>query len=194
MRCEDHTKQENVTLDTKKANWGKGYIQVYTGDGKGKTTAALGLALRAAGSGLKTYIGQFIKGSDYGELWTLQALKEHIHIEQYGGPGFIRGHEEPPYEEIVRAQAGLAKARQAMRSEHYDIIVLDEINVAIHFRLLSVGDLMAFIEAKPPKLELICTGRNAPKALIERADLVSEIQEIKHYYQQGVRARVGIEK
>ena len=194
MRCEDHPEQENLTLCTEKGNWEKGYIHVYTGDGKGKTTAALGLALRAAGWGLKTYIGQFMKGSDYGELRALQALREYIHIEQYGGPVCIRWREEPPREEVVRAQTGLAKARQAMLSEHYDIVVLDEINVAIHFRLLSVGDLMALIRAKPPKLELICTGRKAPQELIERAELVSEMREVKHYYQQGVLARIGIER
>ena len=167
---------------------------MYTGDGKGKTTAALGLALRAAGSGLKTYIGQFMKGSDYGELKAVQALGEHIHIEQYGGASCIRWQEQPAQEEVARAQAGLDRARQAMLSGDYDIVVLDEINMAVHFRLLSIDDLMGLIEVKPSKVELICTGRKAPKELIERADLVSEIREVKHYYQQGVDARTGIEK
>jgi len=173
--------------------WPEGYVQVYTGNGKGKTTAALGLALRAAGSGLKTYIGQFMKGADSGELRSLDALRAHIQIEQYGGPSWMRRGQEPSQEEVARAQSGLARARQAMCSGDYDIIVLDEVNAAIHFRLLSTDDVMRFIEDKPAQVELICTGRKAPRALLERADLVTEMREVKHYHGQGVRARRGIE-
>lgn len=174
--------------------WPQGYVQVYTGNGKGKTTAALGLALRAAGSGLKTYIGQFMKGSDSGELRTLEALRAHIQIEQYGGPSWMRRGQRPSREQVACAQSGLARARQAMRSGDYDIIVLDEVNAAIHFRLLSTVDLMRFIEEKPAQVEVICTGRKAPRALLERADLVTEMREVKHYHRHGVGARNGIER
>lgn len=190
-----HERQEPLSFEHRQKLWDRGYVHVYTGDGKGKTTAALGLALRAAGSGLKTYIGQFMKGGgDYGELKAVRALERHIHIEQYGGPSCIHWQEKPPLEEVARAQAGLDRARQAMLSGDYDIVVLDEINVAVHFRLLSIDDLMGLIEIKPSKVELICTGRKAPKELIERADLVSDIREVKHYYRQGIGARTGIEK
>ena len=190
-----YEEQDPLAFEHRQKPWDRGYVQVYTGDGKGKTTAALGLALRAAGSGLKTYIGQFMKGGgDYGELKAVRVLERYIHIEQYGGPSCIRWQEQPPQEEVARAQAGLDRARQAMLSGDYDIVVLDEINVAVHFRLLSIDDLMGLIQTKPSEVELICTGQKAPKELLERADLVSEIREVKHYYQQGVGARTGIEK
>ena len=177
-----------------KKPWDRGYVQVYTGNGKGKTTAALGLALRAAGHSLKTYIGQFMKGSDSGELKAVRALGDHIRIEQYGGLSLVRRQKRPPRAELARAQAGLARARQAMLSGDFDIVVLDEINTAVHFRLLSIEDLMRLIEDKPPNVELICTGRKAPKALLQRADLVTEMREVRHYHQQGLQARVGIER
>jgi cob(I)alamin adenosyltransferase len=168
-----------------------GYVQVYTGDGKGKTTAALGLALRASGHGMRTYIGQFMKGQDYGELHT---LREHpyITIEQYGDPRCIRREEITP-EHVAQARQGLERARKVMLSGQYDIIVLDEVNVAIWFGLLSVDDVLAFLDQRPEHIEVILTGRHAPQELIERADLVTEMQEVKHYYQRGVTARKGIE-
>jgi cob(I)alamin adenosyltransferase len=169
----------------------RGYVQVYTGDGKGKTTAALGLALRASGHGMRTYIGQFMKGQDYGELHT---LREHpyITIEQYGDPRCIRREEITP-EHVAQARQGLERARKVMLSGQYDIIVLDEVNVAIWFGLLSVDDVLAFLDQRPEHIEVILTGRHAPQELIERADLVTEMQEVKHYYQRGVTARKGIE-
>jgi cob(I)alamin adenosyltransferase len=170
----------------------KGYVQVYTGDGKGKTTAALGLALRAAGHGLHTYIGQFMKGQPYGEL---DALLDHPHItiEQYGDVRCLR-REEVTAEHVAQAQRGLEQARAAMLSGRYDIVVLDEVNIAIWFGLLAVEEVLAFLEQKPERVELVLTGRRAPQELIERADLVTEMQEVKHYYQQGVAARKGIER
>lgn len=170
----------------------KGYIQVYTGDGKGKTTAALGLALRAAGHGMRTYIGQFMKGWPYGEL---SALKNHpwIEIEQYGDFRCIRREEVTP-EHIARARQGLERARQAMLSGRYDIIVLDEINVAIWYGLLTVEEVLAFLDERPEGVEVVLTGRRAPQELIDRADLVTEMREVKHYYIQGVMARDGIER
>ncbi|HEY76782.1 MAG TPA: cob(I)yrinic acid a,c-diamide adenosyltransferase [Thermoflexia bacterium] len=170
----------------------KGYVQVYTGDGKGKTTAALGLALRASGHGMYTYIGQFMKGQHYGEL---DALRDHpyITIEQYGDVRCIRREEVTP-EHVAQARRGLERAREAMLSGRYDIVVLDEVNVSIWFGLLTVEEVLAFIDQKPPDVELVLTGRRAPQEIVDRADLVTEMREVKHYYQQGVMARKGIER
>jgi cob(I)alamin adenosyltransferase len=168
------------------------YVQVYTGDGKGKTTAALGLALRAAGHGLTTYIGQFMKGQSYGEL---EALRDHplITIEQYGGSRCLR-REDVCEEDVVRAKHGLERAREVMLSEKSDIVVLDEINVALWFGLLSVGEVLSFLDERPESVEVVLTGRRAPAELLERADLVTEMLEVKHYYRRGVQARDGIER
>ena len=170
----------------------KGYVQVYTGDGKGKTTAALGLALRASGYGMHTYVGQFMKGQHYGEL---DALRDHpfITLEQHGDPHCIRREEVTP-EHVAQARQGLERAREAMISGKYDIIVLDEVNVAIWFGLLTVKEVLAFLDQKPAHVEVILTGRRAPQELIDRADLVTEMREVKHYYAQGMPAREGIER
>jgi len=170
----------------------KGYVQVYTGDGKGKTTAALGLALRASGHGMRTYIGQFMKGQHYGEL---EALRDYplITIEQYGDVRCIR-REEVTSKHVTQAQRGLERAREAMLSGRYGIVVLDEVNVTIWFGLLTVEEVLAFLDQRPEHVEVILTGRRAPQELIERADLVTEMREVKHYYQQGVVARSGIER
>jgi len=170
----------------------KGYIQVYTGEGKGKTTAALGQALRASGHGMYTYIGQFMKGSHYGEL---EALRDHnqITIEQYGDVDCIRREDVTP-KHVSQAHDGLKRAQEAMLSHRYDIVVLDEINVAIWFNLLSVEEVLAFLDQRPEDVEIILTGRRAPPELLERADLVTEMREVKHYFQQGVVARDGIEQ
>ena len=172
----------------------KGYIQVYTGNGKGKTTAALGQALRAAGHGLRTYFGQFLKGQDYGELSAIQKLAPLITIEQFGRKGFIHVTENPDEEDIARAQKGLEKCLKMMKSRKYRLIVLDEINVAVHFNLFSDKEIHDFLDKKPEDTEVILTGRYAPQSFIERADLVTEMKEIKHYYKKGVQARQGIEK
>lgn len=170
----------------------KRYIQVYTGDGKGKTTAALGLSIRAAGHGLKTYIGQFMKGQHYGEL---TALRDNpcITIEQYGDIKCIH-RDQATQKHMDQAEQGLIKARNAMLSGQYDIVILDEINVTIWFGLLTVKQVLEFLDQRPESVELILTGRNAPQELIEHADLVSEIKEVKHYYNQGILARDGIER
>jgi cob(I)alamin adenosyltransferase len=169
-----------------------GRVQVYTGDGKGKTTAALGLALRASGHGLPTYVGQFLKGRPYGEL---EALRDHplISIEQYGGTHCIRRGEVTPAD-VARARRGLASALDAMLSGRYAIVVLDEVNVAIRFGLLSTGEVLAFLDRRPPRVELILTGRHAVPELIAKADLVTEMREVKHYYRDGLTARDGIER
>ncbi|HUU37087.1 MAG TPA: cob(I)yrinic acid a,c-diamide adenosyltransferase [Candidatus Desulfaltia sp.] len=172
----------------------KGYIQVYTGNGKGKTTAALGLALRAAGCGLRSYIGQFLKGQAYGELAAVRKLAPSITIKQFGRKGFVHVTENPDEEDIQRARTGLEKCRRAMLSGRYALVILDEVNVALHFRLLSVKDVLGLLNQKPADVEVILTGRYAPPALLRRADLVTEMKEKKHYYARGVRARTGIEK
>jgi len=170
----------------------RGYVQIYTGDGKGKTTAALGLALRASGHGMRTYIGQFMKGQQYGELIALRDLPL-ITIEQYGDVRCIH-REEVTADHVAQAARGLARAREAMVSGEYDIVVLDEANVAIWFGLLTVDDVLAFLDGVPDGVEIVLTGRRAPDALLDRADLVTEMRSVKHYYDQGVPARKGIER
>ncbi|MGQ9673311.1 MAG: cob(I)yrinic acid a,c-diamide adenosyltransferase [Candidatus Aminicenantales bacterium] len=172
----------------------KGYLQIYTGNGKGKTTAALGLALRAAGHGFRVYIGQFLKGHPYGELRSVRKLAPLITIEQFGRKGFIHVTETPDDEDIERAQRGLEKCLRAMLSGKFRVLVLDEINVALHFGLVSEKDVHGFLDQKPTDVEVVLTGRYAPPSLLKRADLVTEMKEKKHYYVQGVRARPGIEK
>ncbi len=172
----------------------KGYIQVYTGNGKGKTTAALGLALREAGRGLRTYIGQFMKGQPSGELKALEAFDGQVAMEQYGRSAPVHLSAKPDAEDISLAQQGLDRAAEAMCSGQYDIIVLDEVTLALRFGLLTVETLVDLISLKPEAVELVITGRYAPKQIIERADLVTEMQEVKHYYQNGVGAREGIEQ
>lgn len=169
-----------------------GYVQIYTGDGKGKTTAALGLALRASGHGLRTYIGQFMKGQRYGEL---EALNGHTHItvEQYGEVHHIY-EDTVTTDDVERAQRGLELARGAMHSGQYDILVLDEINVAIWFGLIGTEEVLAFLDERPGDVEVVLTGRRAPQELIDRADLVTEMVMVKHYYEQNVPARPGIER
>ena len=170
----------------------KGYVQVYTGDGKGKTTAAFGLALRAAGAGLKVYIAQFVKGMKYSELDAMEKLSDSITIKQYGRDCFI--FREPEKEDIQAAREGLQEVKVIMCSGEYQVIILDEANIATYYNLFSVDELLDFIKVKPEGVELIITGRKADPRIMERADLVTEMKEIKHYYQKGVEARSGIEK
>ncbi len=167
-----------------------GLIHIYTGDGKGKTCAALGLALRAAGHGWQSYIGQFMKGQDYGELKAAQQLGDLLTIAQFGRPTFIH---EATAEDIRLAQEGLQAARRAMLSGQYRLVVLDEINVALYFKLISLQDVLAVLHEKPPEVELVLTGRRVPSELYEYADYITEMREIKHPYQQGIQARRGIE-
>jgi cob(I)alamin adenosyltransferase len=172
----------------------QGYIQIYTGNGKGKTTAALGLAFRAMGNGLKTYFGQFIKGQKYGELEAARISNGMIIMEQYGRDTFLHVKKGPSTKDKEMAHDGLSRARIAMLSGDYDIIVLDEVITSLHFNLFTVDDLLRFIEDKPVNVELVLTGRYAPQELIEVADLVSEMSEVKHYYKKGISARNGIER
>ncbi len=173
---------------------GPGFIQVYTGNGKGKTTASLGMALRAAGHGYKTIMIQFMKGKiDYGELKARKMLEPYLEIVQAGGPHFIKKG-SPSADDIRMANQGLERAREAFAGAAYDIVILDELNVAIDFGLIPVGRAVELIRQKPGNVELIITGRYAPREILDLADLVTEMKEIKHYYQKGVQARDGIEK
>lgn len=170
----------------------KGYVQVYTGDGKGKTTAAFGLALRAAGAGLKVFIAQFVKGGEYNEIKALGRFSDFITIKQYGSGCFIR--QSPSEEDKKMALAGLEEVEKAMLSGDYRMIILDEVNIATYFLLFTVERLLEFIQKKPAGVELVMTGRKADPRVVEIADLVTEMREIKHYYQKGVEARDGIER
>lgn len=169
----------------------KGYIQIYTGNGKGKTTAALGLALRAAGAGMKIYFAQFIKGKPYSELSILKNRIPEITIKQYGLGCFIV--DKPTEDDINAAIKGLNEIASIILSEKYDMIVLDEITIALYYKLFSADRLIKVLQSKSDKTEIVITGRYAPDELIKIADLVTEMKEIKHYYKDGVEARKGIE-
>jgi len=170
----------------------KGYVQVYTGNGKGKTTAAFGLVLRAVGAGLRVFIGQFVKHSKYSEIKAVEKLGDAVTLRQYGRGDFL--NRKPDEADMRAAREGLKEIREIMLSGRYDIIILDEANIATYYRLFSVKELLDFIEAKPDHVELVLTGRAADPRVIAAADLVTEMVEVKHYYRQGVEARVGIEK
>ena len=169
----------------------KGYIQIYTGNGKGKTTAAFGLALRASAYGKKIFIGQFVKGMKYGELDSIKKFSDTITLKQFGRDCFI--HNDPGSEDIRIAREGWEEVNMVLSENKIDILILDEIGIAIHYKLISTEEVAEFIGKKPAEMELILTGRNMPKELFELADLVTEMKEIKHYYTKDVPARKGIE-
>ncbi len=169
----------------------QGYIQVYTGNGKGKTTAALGLTLRAVGAGKKVFFAQFVKGQRYSEVKAIEQYLPGVQIKQYGLDCFIR--KNPTQADIDAARQGLCEVKEIILSGKYDIVVLDEANIAIFYKLFSVQELIDVITQKPTEAEIIITGRYAAPELIEVADLVTEMKEIKHYYNEGVEARTGIE-
>lgn len=169
----------------------KGYIQVYTGNGKGKTTAALGLALRAIGAGKKAFIGQFVKGMHYSELDAIKTHLNNIEIKQYGLDCFIVN--KPEEKDIIAAKKGLDEMKNIILSGKFDVIIMDELNIALYYKLFDVKEVLDILKRKPPHVEIVITGRYAPEPIIDIADLVTEMKEIKHYYQQGVQARKGIE-
>jgi cob(I)alamin adenosyltransferase len=172
----------------------KGFIQVYTGNGKGKTTAAVGLALRAVGHGLKVLVVQFMKGNvQYGELESAKKLSPYLTIKQAGRETFISKSYPDPMD-LQLAQEGFSVARKAIQNKEYDIVILDEINLAIDYGLIPLTDVLQLIDSKPETVELILTGRNVKPEILERADLVTEMAERKHYYNKGVSARKGIER
>lgn len=171
----------------------RGFIQIYTGNGKGKTSAALGLAMRAIGHGLKVFIIQFMKGNiNYGELETAKKLSPFLTIKQTGRETFV-SKDMPDPTDIKLAQQGFDIAKKVIYSGEYDIVILDEINVAVDYGLISISELLDLLNKKPPGVELILTGRNAPPEILEKADLVTEMVEKKHYYKKGITARKGIE-
>jgi len=165
-------------------------IQVYTGNGKGKTTAAIGLAMRAAGAGLKVFICQFVKGRVCCELKSLKKVK-NITVRQFGSNCFIK--KAPDAQDMRLAQEGLAEISKIIKHKSCDLLVLDEINVALRLKLLRLSEVIRLLKDTPRSIELILTGRSAPRQILKLADLVSEIQEKKHYYKKGVKARKGIE-
>lgn len=169
----------------------QGYIQVYTGNGKGKTTAALGLTLRAVGAGKKVFFAQFVKGQRYSEVKAIEQYLPGVQIKQYGLDCFIQ--KNPTQADIDAAQQGLCEIKEIILSGKYDIVVLDEANIAIFYGLFSVQELIDVITQKPTEAEIIITGRYAAPELIEVADLVTEMKEIKHYFNKGIEARIGIE-
>ena len=170
-----------------------GLIQVYTGNGKGKTTAALGLALRAIGHGLKVHMIQFMKGGGpYGEHAAAERLAPWLKVSRTGRSGWVKKGAPAP-EDINEAQRALEMARQTLIGD-YDLVILDEVNGAVDFGLIAVADLLSLIAAKPSNVELVLTGRNAHEKIMEAADLVSEMREVKHYFRKGVNFRVGIER
>ncbi|RLB11835.1 MAG: cob(I)yrinic acid a,c-diamide adenosyltransferase [Deltaproteobacteria bacterium] len=170
----------------------KGYVHVYTGDGKGKTTAAIGLAIRAAGAGRKVFIGQFLKSGEYSEHKALERFSDLIEIKQYGRGCFIYG--APEDEDIKAAREGLNEVRDIINSGEYDLVILDEANIAVYYKFFEVSKLLDIVRSRPEHVEIVITGRMADQSLIDEADLVTEMKEIKHYYKKGVIARPGIER
>lgn len=168
----------------------KGQIHIYTGNGKGKTTAALGLSLRAICAGKRVFFGQFVKGMEYSELKATEYLPG-FEIQQFGRDCFI--YNDPVEEDRVAARDGLAICRDVLTRGHHDLVVLDELNIALYYKLFTLEDAIELIRSKKEHQELVITGRYAPKELIDLADLVSEMKEIKHYYQKNLEARKGIE-
>ena len=191
----------------------KGYVQVYTGNGKGKTTAAIGLAIRALGAGKRVLILQFMKTKTYSEHAVLSCISADLSLETMGKPFFVAkegmmtaeelakwGEDivvfppgEPPPEYLALMRNGVERAKLAVGSGEYDLVILDEINVALFFGLVTWEQVAAIIHSKQDSVELVLTGRGAPPELIARADLVTEMREIKHYYSKGIEARLGIE-
>ena len=169
----------------------KGLVQVYTGNGKGKTTASLGLALRAIGRGMKVCMIQFMKNAKYGEILTAEKLS-NLKIVQYGRNCFVN-KEKPEKIDVELAHDGLKHAKQIIMGGEYDLVILDEINVALNFKLVSLEDVLGLIRNKPAHVELVLTGRYADKKIVEIADLVTEMLDIKHPFREGVQIREGID-
>jgi len=169
----------------------KGYIHVYTGPGKGKTTAAIGLGIRAVGAGFKVYMIQFMKGRRYSEIDGIKNIANFT-IVQHGRDEFV-SKEKPEQIDIDLAKKGFDHAKEIIKQNNYDLVILDEINVAVDFNLLPIENVIELLKDKPEKLELVLTGRYAHPELVRFADVVTEMLEIKHPYQQGVAARKGID-
>lgn len=175
----------------------RGYLHVYTGNGKGKTTAAFGLAVRALCAGRDVYVGQFVKSMKYSETRVEELFESadssfgRLHVEQLGRGCFI--DREPAVEDIRAAEEGLKRCAEALASGRYGVVILDEVTIALHFGLLEVGRLLAVLAGRAPQTEAVVTGRYAPAELLAAADLVTEMREVKHYYTLGVPSREGID-
>lgn len=169
-----------------------GLVQVYTGEGKGKTTAALGLAMRAAGKGLKVLMVQFLKGRHYGELEAAKCFADRFEVIQSGLDSFVKKG-EPSQEDLELAHRGLVLARDAIMSGRYDIVILDEINVAVELGVFKVEEVLPLIDERPTGVELVLTGRYAPNEFCERADIITEMKNVRHCFDKGVPVREGIE-
>ena len=170
-----------------------GYLQIYCGDGKGKTTASLGVALRILGAGGKVFYAQFIKGKKLSsEFKILNKFKDNCSHHSFGLGRFIKA--EPLKEDVDIAKEGLSKCKEALASGDYDLIVMDELDGALGCNLFSIEEVLDVVNVRTPQTELIITGRNPHKKLLELADLVTEMRVIKHYFDQNVPARLGIEK
>ncbi len=169
----------------------KGYVQVYTGEGKGKTSASLGLLLRAVGAGLRVCFIQFMKAGRTSEIKAIAAAFPDVTVSQFGTGKFVGDPPSPA--DYEAAQSGFERLKRVVTAGECDLVIADEINVAIHKGLVNVGDILALIDEKPDSVEMVLTGRHAHARVIERADLVTEMRCIKHYMDAGVRARVGIE-
>lgn len=174
------------------SRFNRGLVMVLTGNGKGKTTSAMGQALRAVGHGQKVLVIQFMKGKKYGEVLAAEGHLPGITIVQSGLDSFVM-RDNPAPVDVELARQGLEMAREALAAGTHDMVILDEINVAVDFKLIPLSDLMDLIRNKPPAVDLILTGRYAPPEVVELADTVSEIQEIRHHYSKGMKERAGIE-
>lgn len=180
-----------MTVKGSAMSFERGYVQVYTGNGKGKTTASLGLGMRASGDGCRVIMIQFMKGRRYSEIDSVEFLPGFT-IEQYGRDEFV-SKEQPEQIDIDLARRGLERARDVITKGEHDMVILDEINVAMDYSLVDVSEVLELVNMRPMMMELILTGRYAPEEIIAIADLVTEMREVKHFYQQGVGARKGIE-
>jgi cob(I)alamin adenosyltransferase len=169
-----------------------GYVQVYTGHGKGKTTAAIGLAIRSLGAGWRVFFAQLLKAGEYSEHKALAKLSDRITIRTYGRNVFIKG--EPEDQDRQLAQAAYKEIAEIVASGRYRLVVLDEANVAVHYGLITVDQILELIDRRAEAVELLFTGRYAHPRLIDRADLVTDMRQVKHYFDQGIKARVGVEK
>lgn len=175
----------------KKRRLERGFVHVYTGNGKGKTTAAIGLAVRAAGGGLRVFMAQFLKAAKCSELRSLARLGRCITVRQFGSGRFVK--ECPSRKDIEFAAKGLDASRKAVLSGKYDLVILDELCCAISLKIIDIRLVQMLLAGKPKEVEIVLTGRNAPPAIIKMADLVTEMKEVRHYYSSGVVARRGIE-
>ena len=176
----------------KRVKTDRGLVIVITGNGKGKTTAAFGQALRAIGQGYRVFVLQFMKGRKYGEFIAAEKYLPRLTVCMSGLDSFVM-RDNPAAIDIKLAQKGLAAAKKAINSGKYDMVILDEINVALDFKLIALPEVINIIKNKPARLDLILTGRYAPSEIIELADTVSDVQEVKHHYSKSIKDRAGIE-